>query len=219
MTLSLIARCATSGQFGMVISSSSPAVAARCVHLRAGVGAVASQNVTDPGLGPLILDALAQGWPAADALRVATDGAAHLEYRQLMVIDAAGRTAIRSGAQVLGIWAEAQGMDCAAGGNLLASVRVIPAMVTAFETATGLLADRLMAALTAGLAAGGEHSAGLRVVDRLSWSIVDLRIDWSDHPIADLGALWTLYRPQMQAYVDRALNPAAAPSYGVPGDR
>ena len=59
MTFSLVARCAKTGQFGVVISSSSPAVAARCSHVRAGVGAVASQNITDPALGPLLLDTLA----------------------------------------------------------------------------------------------------------------------------------------------------------------
>ena len=68
MTFSLVARCARTGQFGMAIASSSPAVAARCVHLRPGVGAVASQNITDPTLGPLILDRLETGLSAAQAL-------------------------------------------------------------------------------------------------------------------------------------------------------
>ena len=68
MTFSLIARCAATGQFGMVIASSSPAVAARCAHVRAGVGAVASQNITDPALGPELLDLLAQGKSAQAAL-------------------------------------------------------------------------------------------------------------------------------------------------------
>jgi uncharacterized Ntn-hydrolase superfamily protein len=223
MTFSLVARCPVTGQFGMVISSSSPAVAARCVHLRAGVGGVASKNVTDPGLGPLVLDRLAAGQSAAAALDGVMRGRAHADYRQVLVVDGQGGTAIWSGARVLGVWGEAAGQACAAGGNLLADPGVPRAMVSAFAATTGPLAERLMAALEAGLAAGGEagpvHSAGLRVVDRLDWPLVDLRVDWSEAPIADLRALWTLYAPQMQAYVDRALNPAAAPSYGVPGDR
>lgn len=222
MTFSLVARCARTGQFGMVISSSSPAVAARCAHVRAGVGAVASQNVTDPGLGPLILDALQEGLGAAEALARVTAGRAHIGYRQLLVVDRAGATAIHSGAQVLGVWGQAAGRDCAAGGNLLANTGIPAAMVAVFETATGHLGDRLMLALEAGLAAGGEagpvRSAGLKIADRLSWPLADLRIDWADEPIAMLRAAWDTYRPQMAAYVQRATDPTQAPSYGVPGD-
>lgn len=222
MTFSLIGRCAKTGQFGMVISSSSPAVAARCAHVRAGVGAVASQNITDPALGPLLLDHLAAGKPAAQALADVTTDRAFIDYRQLLVIDAAGGTAIHSGGQVLGVWGQAQGADCAAGGNLLANDSIPAAMVAAFETTTGHLGDRLMAALLAGLAAGGEagpvHSAGLKIADKLDWPLADLRIDWSETPIQDLATAWAVYRPQMAAYVQRATDPTQAPSYGVPGD-
>ena len=222
MTFSLVARCARTGQFGMVISSSSPAVAARCAHVRAGVGVVASQNVTDPALGPELLDQLATGKSAPAALAAVTTDRAFIDYRQLLVVDAEGRSAIHSGAQVLGVWGQAMGQDCAAGGNLLADAAVPQAMVAAFETATGHLGDRLMAALQAGLAAGGEagpvHSAGMKIADKLDWPLVDLRIDWSDEPIAALAEAWAVYRPQMAAYVQRATDPSVAPSYGVPGD-
>ncbi len=222
MTFSLVARCARTGQFGMVISSSSPAVAARCAHVRAGVGAVASQNITDPGLGPILLDRLQDGMEAQAALATVVTGRSHIAYRQLLVVDRMGGVAIHSGPNVLGIWNEARGADCAAGGNLLANADVPARMVLAFEAATGHLGDRLMAALEAGLATGGEagpvHSAGLKIADRLSWPLVDLRIDWSDDPIGQLRAAWTEYRPQMAAYVQRAEDPSQAPSYGVPGD-
>jgi uncharacterized Ntn-hydrolase superfamily protein len=222
MTFSLVARCARTGQFGMVISSSSPAVAARCAHVRAGVGAVASQNITDPALGPLLLDRLEAGLSAAEALAGGIGGRAHIAYRQLLVIDREGRTAIHSGAEVLGLWGEAQGRDCAAGGNLLAVTDVPGRMVAAFEAGAGHLGDRLMATLVAGLEAGGEagpvHSAGLKIADRLDWPLVDLRVDWSEAPIADLQVAWGVYRPQMTAYVQRAEDPTEAPSYGVPGD-
>jgi uncharacterized Ntn-hydrolase superfamily protein len=222
MTLSLIARCAKTGQFGMVIASSSPAVAARCAHVRAGVGAVASQNITDPALGPLVLGLLESGLSAQDALAQATTGRAHIDFRQLLVIDAKGDTAIHSGRQVLGIWAEATGKDCAAGGNLLATNSVPSVMVSAFQSTTGHLGDRLMASLEAGLAAGGEagpvHSAGMKIADSLSWPLVDLRIDWSDTAVAMLREAWDVYRPQIAAYVQRATDPTQAPSYGVPGD-
>lgn len=222
MTFSLVARCAKTGQFGMAISSSSPAVAARCAHVRAGVGAVASQNITDPALGPLLLDQLAQGLTAPQALAAITKGRAHVDYRQLLVVGRAGPMAIHSGGQVLGIRGEAQGMDSAAGGNLLANDAVPAAMVAGFEAATGHLGERLMQALEAGLAAGGEagpvHSAGLKVADRLSWPLVDLRIDWADEPVPMLRAAWDIFAPQMAAYVQRAEDPTRAPSYGVPGD-
>lgn len=222
MTFSIVARCARTGQFGMAISSSSPAVAARCAHVRAGVGAVASQNITDPALGPLVLDQLEAGLSAADALQAVTTGRPHIDYRQLLAVDREGRTAIHSGCQVLGVWGEARATDCAAGGNLLAGELVPMAMVEAFTGAKGHLGERLMLALEAGLKAGGEagpvHSAGLKVADRLSWPLVDLRIDWADDPIGMLRAAWDTYAPQMGAYVQRAEDPTQAPSYGVPGD-
>ncbi len=222
MTFSIVARCARTGQFGMAISSSSPAVASRCAHVRAGVGAVASQNVTDPALGPLVLDRLEAGSSAAEALKAVTEGRPHIDYRQLLVVDRDGRTAIHSGRQVLGVWGEARATDCAAGGNLLAGELVPMAMAEAFSTANGHLGERLLLALEAGLAAGGEagpvHSAGLKLADRLSWPLVDLRIDWADDPIGMLRSAWEVYAPQMEAYVQRAEDPTQAPKYGVPGD-
>ena len=222
MTFSLVARCTRTGQVGMAISSSSPAVAARCAHVRPGVGAVASQNVTDPSLGPLVLDRLADGLSAGDALNAVVAGRSHINYRQLLVVDREGGVAIHSGAEVLGVWGEAKGVDCAAGGNLLAGPGVPAAMVAAFETSAGHLGERLMQALEAGLAAGGEagpvRSAGLKVADWLDWPLVDLRIDWADDPVGMLRAAWGVYAPQMVAYVQRAVDPTKAPSYGVPGD-
>ena len=84
------------------------------------------------------------------------------------------------------------------------------------------LGDRLVAAMAAGLRAGGEegpvHSTGLLIVSDTPWPLTDLRVDWSADPIAELAALWRLWRPQAEAYRLRALDPTAAPSYGVPGD-
>lgn len=222
MTFSLVARCPETGRFGMVISSSSPAVAARCAHARAGVGAVASQNVTDPRLGPRTLDLMAGGARADEAVAILAREMAHPDYRQLLVVDRHGGAAIHSGAKALGVWAEAVGEGCAAGGNLLADPSVPGAMVAGFLGAGGAIGDRLIAALEAGLVAGGEagpvHSAGMLIVDRESWPWADLRIDWSETPIADLKAAWQVYAPQAADYVTRALDPTAAPSYGVPGD-
>src|SRR5215472_18178826 len=140
---------------GTVVTSSSPAVAARCAWARAGVGAVATQNVTDPSLGPRVLDLMAAGRPAAGALDEVVTGAPHIEYRQLAVIDAQGRTASYSGARTLGRHGSRGGKDCLAAGNLLAGEMVTVAMVRAFEQRTQEhLAGRLLAALRAGQVAG-----------------------------------------------------------------
>ncbi|SIO06578.1 DUF1028 domain-containing protein [Vannielia litorea] len=223
MTFSLVARCAETGMFGVAISSSSPAVAARCSHARAGVGAVASQNVTDPKLGPMALGLMEGGASAAEAVAEVKRRGAFIEYRQVLAVDGAGGTAIHSGPNSLGIWTQAQGDNVASGGNMLAHDGVPGAIVEAFEAATGHLGDRLMVALRAGLAAGGEagpvHSAGLLVVDEQPWPLADLRCDWTEAcPIEAVAAAWEVYKPQAAAYVQRALDPRAAPSYGVPGD-
>ncbi|MEM1386797.1 MAG: DUF1028 domain-containing protein [Pseudomonadota bacterium] len=223
MTFSLVARCAETGMFGVAIASSSPAVAARCAYARAGVGAVASQNVTDPRLGPLALDVMEQGRSATDTVRQISEAADFSAYRQILAIDQHGQTGIHSGSESLGCWADAHGRDVASGGNLLATADVPRAIVSAFEHATGHLGDRLLQAMQAGLDAGGEagpiHSAGLLLVDQVPWPVADLRCDWHETaPLDALAALWSRYQPQMDDYVTRALNPAAAPSYGVPGD-
>jgi uncharacterized Ntn-hydrolase superfamily protein len=223
MTFSLVARCSETGMFGVAISSSSPAVAARCSYARAGVGAVASQNITDPTLGPLTLDLMADGMTAGEAIAEVCKRGAFIDYRQVLAIDAGGRTAIHSGKQALGIWTSAEGHNVAAGGNLLANDKVPAAIVEGFETVKGHIGDRLIAAMRAGLAAGGEagpvHSAGMKLVDKVSWPVADLRCDWTEGcPIENIATAWEIYKPQLDAYVQRALDPRAAPSYGVPGD-
>lgn len=223
MTFSIVGHCQTTGQFGMAVASSSPAVAARCAHARAGVGAVASQNVTDPRLGPSALDQLAAGLSAKAALKAVIADADHTDYRQLLIVDRHGGTAIHSGAKSLGIHTEHAAPHVAAAGNLLANTTIPDVMVASFTETGGHLGDRLVAAMQAALAAGGEagpvHSAGLLLVDRHEWPLAELRCDWTEAcPIAALAAAWDVYRPQMDDYVTRALDPTAAPSYGVPGD-
>ena len=223
MTFSLVARCAETGMFGVAVASSSPAVAARCAYTRAGVGAVASQNVTDPTLGPFTLDLMAKGMSSSEAIAEIKATKEHLEFRQVLAIDAEGASAIHSGSNSLGIWTQAEGRDVVAAGNLLANAEVPAAIVAGFENAAGHIGDRLLAAMQAGLDAGGEagpiHSAGMQICDKVSWPVSDLRCDWTeDCPIISIANAWDVYKPQLEAYVQRALNPQGAPSYGVPGD-
>lgn len=223
MTFSLVARCVDTGMFGIAISSSSPAVAARCSYTRAGVGAVASQNITDPRLGPQALDLMQSGSSAGEAILEIQNTANHMDYRQVLAIDVDGNTAIHSGPNSLGIWTDARGDNVIAAGNLLANETIPGALVDGFLSTKGHLGDRLIAAMRAGLAAGGEagpvHSAGMQICDTVSWPVADLRCDWTeDCPIEAMARAWEVYKPQLDAYVQRAQDPREAPSYGVPGD-
>jgi uncharacterized Ntn-hydrolase superfamily protein len=223
MTFSLAARCANTGHFGVVISSSSPAVAARCPYVRAGVGAVCTQNITDPLLGPRLLDLMEQGASAQAALTKLVGDEVLIQYRQLTAVDNSGETASFSGGRTLGRYHIVEGEGAVAAGNLLAVPEVPGAMIDAFAREPDSdLGDRLIAAIRAGLQAGGEEgpvrSAGLLLAGEVPWPIANLRVDWSDDPIGELTKLWAIWKPQMADYVTRALNPSGAPGYGVPGD-
>ena len=224
MTFSISGRCEMTGMLGVAITTSSICVAARCPWARAGVGAVATQNITDPALGPEILDLLENGEDARSALEAVVTDRSNIDYRQIAVVDAAGGTAHYTGSKTLGVHAIAVEENAIAAGNLLADPFVPRAMVDSFGgDPSRHLAERLLAALEAGIAAGGEegpvHSGGLYVVHDQIWPLVDLRIDWSEgDPVGALRDLWTAYEPQMMDYVTRAKDPASAPAYGVPGD-
>ncbi len=223
MTFSIVARCARTGMFGVAVSSSSPAVAARCAYAQAGVGAVASQNVTDPTLGTRGLELMARGASAAETIAILRRTGSYIDYRQVLAVDASGLSAIHSGPKALGIWSQARADNVACGGNLLAHDGVPQAMVDAFIASEGHLGDRIIGAMRAALKAGGEagpvHSAGMKLVRDVAWPVADLRCDWTDDcPVEQLAAIWELYKPQLDAYVTRAINPTEAPSYGVPGD-
>ncbi len=223
MTFSIAARCAETGQLGIAISSSSIAVGARCPWLQAGVGAVSSQNITLPALGPQILDQLERGKQPRQAIDDVLSSQGYSQYRQVTAIDAQGNTAFFSGGKALGTYHAVAGKDCVVAGNMLAGKDVIETMVGAFEQSTGPLPERLIIAMQAGIAAGGEagpvHSAAVKVVGDLVWPVVDLRVDWSEEdPIGELAGLWRSYQPQMEDYITRAIDPTRAPSYGVPGD-
>lgn len=210
--------------FGVAITTSSICVGSRCPHARSGIGAVATQNVTDPNLAALVFDRMESGRSAPEAIADVVEGRDHIEYRQLTAVDARGGVGHFTGANILGANRVSEGNNCVAAGNLLSSLAVPEAMTEAFEAEPQMhLAERLLRGLEAGLAAGGEegpvHSAGLIVHHEQPFALVDLRCDWDEeNPVAKLRQLWTDYEPQMQPYLDRAINPSVAPSYGVAGD-
>ena len=213
MTFSLAGRCERTGAIGAVIASASMAVAARCVAVRAGAGAVCSQSTTDPRLREAVLEAMAGGLAASDALAVVTERTEHIAYRQLAVVDAAGGSASYSGDLALGAATDICAAGAAAAGNLLADRGVPAAMLAIFTERPGdSLGDRLLAALRAGLAAGGEvspvRSAGMVIAGSAPWPVTDLRVDWHDDPVGQLAGLWQIWQPQAESYLLRALHPA-----------
>jgi len=161
---------------------------------------------------------------AVQAIESIKSVAKFLAYRQVLAIDTNGLTAIHSGENSLGIWSDAQATNVASGGNLLANEQIPQQIVDGFLSAKGHIGDRLIAAMRAGLEAGGEagpvHSAGIKIVDKVAWPVADLRCDWTTHcPIDNIATAWEIYKPQLDAYLQRAADPTVAPSYGVPGDK
>jgi uncharacterized Ntn-hydrolase superfamily protein len=212
MTFSLAGRCERTGAVGAVIASASMAVAARCVAVRAGIGAVCSQSTTDPRLREALLEAMADGAAAGDALAAVVGRTPDVAYRQLAAVDAAGGSAAYSGELALGQATDVCAAGAAAAGNLLADPGVPAAMLAAFTGQAGdSLGDRLIAALQAGLAAGGEvspvRSAGMVIAEAVPWPVADLRVDWHDDPVGQLVGLWQLWQPQAESYIGRALCP------------
>ncbi|MFE6160964.1 DUF1028 domain-containing protein [Streptomyces sp. NPDC056486] len=223
MTFSLVVR--DGERFGIAASSSSPAVAARVVHLRPGIGAATSQNITDPMLGTSLLDGLADHGDAERALADVTGAAGNketIDYRQLTVLGRSGPGVAFSGPHTLGTFASATADGAVAAGNMLSGKHVPGVLLDAYAAATGELEERLLAAMQAAVAAGGEegpvYSAGMAVVADVGWRVTDLRVDWADDPLDRLGDLLDVWLPQRDNYVRRGLDPATSPSYGVPGD-
>jgi uncharacterized Ntn-hydrolase superfamily protein len=217
MTYSILARCPKSNAFGIAITSSSICVASRCAWV-GPLGAVTTQNITDPALGPTGLALLRQGLGAGAVLDLLLAGTPEREWRQISVIDRYGQHALHSGAHALPAASYADGDGCVALGNLLASTDVPARMVAAYSEARDAdLPERLLRGLEAGLAAGGEtgdeRAAGLHVAQIYDWPVVDLRVDWHEEPIAELRKLWDLYAPQRRAYESRARAPSVAPGF------
>ena len=128
-----------------------------------------------------------------------------------------------SGSRTLGTHASATAVGAVAAGNMLSGEHIPGVLLDAWSAATGELEERLLTALRAAVAAGGEegpvYSAGLAVVADVGWRVTDLRVDWAEDPVDRLGELLDIWMPQRDDYVRRGLDPASAPSYGVPGDR
>jgi uncharacterized Ntn-hydrolase superfamily protein len=218
VTFSILARCPRSGEFGCALATSSMAVGARCHFVAPGIGAVLSQARSDPTLGTLGLARLASGHSASETLADMVAATPHAAWRQLAVLDAAGRVADFTGAKVVAPKGAAVGAGAVALGNAVANDRVIGAILAGFlALPRAPLAERLLMALEAGLESGGElaplRSAALRIArPGVPFAPIDLRVDLSSTPIAELRRYWVLWAPMEAGYVERALAPDTAPA-------
>ncbi len=198
-TYSIVARDPESGQIGVAVQSHWFSVGPIVAWARTGVGAVATQSIAEPAYGPKLLDRLAGGEAPQAALNALVAIDEQGAFRQVAVVDALGRVACHTGERCIAHAGDTAGDGYSAQANMMASPGAWPAMARAFESATGPLARRLMAALHAAEAAGGDvrgrQSAALLVVpgEGAGWETVrDLRVDDSDEPLAELDRLLDL---------------------------
>jgi uncharacterized Ntn-hydrolase superfamily protein len=200
VTYSIIARDPETGEFGAAVQSHYFSVGPIVPWARPGVGAVATQSMIRADYGPRGLDLMGAGMGAADALatlRAQDEGA---DSRQVAMVDATGAVAAFTGPACLAAAGDVQGDGVSCQGNILFDASVWPAMLEAFGGESGPLAGRLLAALNAAQAAGGDlrgvQSAALLVVPASGepWeTVVSLRVEDSTDPLGELGRLLALH--------------------------
>jgi uncharacterized Ntn-hydrolase superfamily protein len=203
-TFSIVARDPKTGEVGAAVQSHWFSVGPMVPWAEAGVGAVATQSFVDPAYGRLGLELMRAGRSAPDALKSLLAGDDGRDVRQVAMIDAEGRVAAHTGAKNIPAAGHVVGKDFSVQANLMLSDKVWPAMARAFESATGDLADRMLAALDAAQAAGGDirgmQSAALIVVKARPsgkpWAdrVFDLRVEDSREPLQELRRLVRLQR-------------------------
>lgn len=194
MTWSIIARDAT-GAFGVAVASKFFAVGALCPHARSGVGALATQALLNPLFVAPGLDAMAQGTPPADIIGHLTAADEGRDHRQLHMIDRDNRSAAYTGAACIDWCGHTAGEGFSVAGNMLAGPEVIASTASFYQSHPHLdFAERLLLALAAGEAAGGDkrgkQGAALRVYTTEDYPALDLRVDDHDEPITELLRLY-----------------------------
>ncbi len=196
-TFSIVAHCPQTGELGIAVSTAIPAVGAINPFAWAGVGAITTQAVSNPHLGIDGLSLLTQGLPAPQALERLLEIDADRESRQISIVDAGGRAAAFTGTKIEDWKGHRIGPGYVVAGNLLVGEEVIRAMSSAFGATQGSLGERLMVALEAGQAAGGDKrgkvSAALLVVGDREYPVLDLRVDEHPRPVVELRRIFDLY--------------------------
>ena len=205
MTWSILARD-DDGRFGAAIASRFFAVGALCVHTRRGVGALATQALMNPLYGPAGLALLGEGHSAAEIVARLTGADAGQAQRQLHVLPAHGPAAAHTGAACVDWCGHALHADFSVAGNMLAGPQVLAATAQAFVASAGQpLAERLLAAMVAGEAAGGDkrgkQAAALRIHGDEDYAELDLRVDDHAEPITELQRLYDVSLQRFQPFV------------------
>tara|TARA_B100001123_G_scaffold356249_2_gene409828 strand:+ start:616 stop:1356 length:741 start_codon:yes stop_codon:yes gene_type:complete len=200
-TFSIVGRCERTGQLGVAVSTAAPAVGAYCPFARAGVGAVSSQSWCNPYLAYDGLDLMEQGLSAQEACDKLLEEDPGRETRQIGYVDANGGSAAFTGKECPDWNGHITGTNFATQGNLLMGSGCVSEMAETFEKAEQLdLVERLIAALEAGQAAGGDargkQSAAVLVVHKERYPLVDLRSDEHRFPVADLRRIYGISKLQ-----------------------
>src|ERR1700674_787630 len=216
MTFSIVAHCHRTGMLGVAVATAVPAVGSMCPYVKAGVGAVSTQSWVNPYLAIDALHLMEQGRSGPEALDAVIAKDQGRDTRQIGVVDARGRSAAWSGKSCTDWFGQIVEPHFAAQGNMLVSAPTIDAMAQAFRDSDGLgLAERLMRALEAGEAAGGDkrgrQSAALTVHHIEDYPLLDLRVDEHHHPVAELRRVLTIARLQLLPFVE------GMPKKGGPG--
>ncbi len=206
MTWSILARD-TDGRFGIAIASRFFAVGSLCVHAKAGVGALSTQALMNPMYGVQGLALLSQGMAAADVIAQLTQADAGQAQRQLHVLPAQGPGAAHTGSACVDWCGHVLHEDFSVAGNMLAGPGVIQATADAFVASAGKpLAVRLMRAMQAGEAAGGDkrgkQSAALRIQGAEDYPELDLRVDDHTDPLTELQRLYAVSLERFQPFID-----------------
>ena len=205
-TFSIVARCARTGQLGVAVATAVPAVGGICPYVQSGVGAASTQSWVNPYLALAALAELEKGAGAAEALAAALAADDARESRQIGLVDADGDVAAHTGADCTPWAGQIVGAGAVVAGNMLTGPKVLEAMMQAFETgAHADLAERLMRALEAGDAAGGDkrgkQSAALRVHGDEAYALLDIRVDEHATPVTELRRVLRIARAQLVPFV------------------
>jgi uncharacterized Ntn-hydrolase superfamily protein len=212
MTFSIVARCPRTSMLGVAASSRALATGAAVPFARAGVGAIATQSFVNPFLGIDGLRLLEEGTCPEEVLSRLLPQDPGKDVRQVLIVDAQGRTAAFTGSLCI-LWAGHRlGDGYVVGGNILMGEQVVEAMAKAFEdSAEEELPERLMRALEAGQAAGGDRrgrqSAGLLVMAQEEYPYLDLRVDDHEEPVRELRRIFEVNKREWQADVHGDFRP------------
>lgn len=232
-TFSITARCARTGALGVAVSTAVPAVGMLCPFVRSGVGAVATQSFVNPYLGIWGLELLSGGLGASAVLERLKERDPEIELRQIAIVDARSGSVAFSGSGCDGWYGHRTGHDFAIAGNMLVSGATLDAMEASFlGDGEQPLVERLLAALAAGQAAGGDkrgrQSAAVKVHTTEEYAALDLRVDEHPDPVRELQRVYGVARTDLVPLLEMlptladprgGFDPSSARAAGILQDR